>query len=65
MDQQPNANESDAVHNICYSRIHSNVPGVLALVVSEPIYVPASEWKACLEKIEELTSTNWVGLCET
>ena len=45
MDQQPNANESDAVYNIRYLLIHSNVPGVLILVVNEPIYVPASEWK--------------------
>lgn len=65
MDQQTNPHELYTTANIRYALIHSNVPGVLALVPNEPICVPASDWEACLKKITELTSSNWVGIRET
>lgn len=65
MNQQPNGHEVYTIHNIRYALIHSNVPGVLALVEHESVYVPASDWKTCLQEINELTSSNWVGIRET
>ncbi|KAG2211417.1 hypothetical protein INT45_013278 [Circinella minor] len=65
MNQQHNGHEVYTIHNIRYALIHSNVPGVLALVEHESVYVPASDWKTCLQEINELTSSNWVGIRET
>ncbi|KAG2213624.1 hypothetical protein INT45_000985 [Circinella minor] len=61
MNQQNNNDyEVYTVQNVRYALAHSTVPGVLTLVLNEPVHVHASEWKACLVHISELCGTKWV-----
>ncbi|KAI7849276.1 hypothetical protein BDC45DRAFT_593814 [Circinella umbellata] len=61
MNQQNNNDyEVYTVQNVRYALTHSTVPGVLTLVLNEPVHVRASEWKACLVHISELCGTKWV-----